>query len=195
MRFPFCKKNMNRLIAIFLICLLTPSCSIKPDAGDGGPVTESLEIPNIYDSKLSREEGIAMLRRALANNPEGVHERDYDGSTPLLYACSFENGDYIKAKILLEAGADPLAEHQTQTPCTPLHIVARRDNLSLVKLLLHYVPENKNDKIIKDPVYKWGILDWAPNGSKTSKWLLANGYQRARRLDIRAAEQAAPRNR
>ena len=171
---------MKKHIAIFLICVCMPSCSLTPDAGDGGPVTESLEIPNNYYSKLNRDEGIALLRRAIANNPQGVHERDYEGSTPLMYACSFDNGDYIKAKILLDAGADPLALHQTETPCTPLHMVTSRDNLSLVKLLLKYVSEDKNDKIIRDDVYRWGILDWAPSGSRTAKWLSDNGYQRAR---------------
>ena len=171
---------MNKRISIFLICVNLPSCSITPDAGDGGPVTESLEIPNNYYSKLSRDEGIALLRSALAKNPQGVHERNYDGSTPLLYVCSFDNGDYIKAKILLNAGADPLALHQTETPCTPLHMVASRDNLSLVKLLLQYVPEDRNDRLIGDEVYNWGILDWAPNDSRTYKWLSANGYKSTR---------------
>jgi len=89
----------------------------------------------------------------LIENGADINQLDYDGFTPLNYACYDNN--YKLARFLIEKGAD--VDLKAKLCVTPLRVACSRKYFELIKLLI----DNKADvNYIYD---KMSILDTAIN--------------------------------
>ncbi len=84
-----------------------------------------------YALQYASRNSFALMKSCITHGAD-VNMRDFDGETPLIYAC--RSGSYNAAKFLLERGADPnlsIAES-----ATPLMIAAKAGNPEIVNLLI-----------------------------------------------------------
>ena len=84
---------------------------------------------------LACQEGHAKIVRVLLSREEcNLTCQDEDGDTPLHMACYTKDDHSEIVRLLLEKGCDPNCKNRAQR--TPLHIAARKGNISLIHILL-----------------------------------------------------------
>lgn len=92
---------------------------------------------------------LCLAKELLDSCPGLVGTRDSDLYTPL-HRASYNN-HLEMARLLLHAGADPLAT--TEDDWTPLHSAAKWNSASVVELLLNYTPVNCTTKGGQTPLH------------------------------------------
>ena len=89
-------------------------------------------VPNIWES--SGGGLVKYLRQALADNPEALNARSFEGWTPLHLAATF--GQVEAAKVLLDAGADVLAQADNRNGDLPIGCAVLFNHLEVVRLFV-----------------------------------------------------------
>ena len=103
--------------------------------------------------KAAKKGDIARLKQLLVADPELVHARDSDGSTPL--HCATWKGHQEAVALLLEAKADVNAQNQNEHyGTTPLHAAAHANQARIAQLLIdHGANINARDLDGKTPLH------------------------------------------
>lgn len=103
--------------------------------------------------KAAKRGDVDHVRSLLATDPDLIHARDIDGSTPL--HCAVWKGEKEMVAFLLQAGAD-VNSHNTNDHwgTTPLHAAAHANQASIVQMLLdHGADVNAEDMNGNTPMF------------------------------------------
>ena len=103
--------------------------------------------------KAAKSGNVERIKMLLKEDPDLVHARDRDGSTPL--HCATWKGHAEVVALLLKAGADVNAENNNDHwGTTPLHAAAHANQAVIAELLVeHGANVNAQDSSGKTPMH------------------------------------------
>ncbi|HXM36087.1 MAG TPA: ankyrin repeat domain-containing protein [Pyrinomonadaceae bacterium] len=109
--------------------------------------------PNKEIIKASKSGHLERVRALLAADPELVHARDTDASTPL--HCATWKGHPEVVALLLNAGADVNAKNNNEHwGTTPLHAAAHANQATIAQMLIdHGADLNARDLTGQPPMH------------------------------------------